>query len=98
MQLLAYADLTSIADWSLSIIDYVAATYIARGPKVANSYAKFNKLVNYALGKVQDATWKRLESTKIDGAGGSQGMEDNGKSGERPNTVCKLTMYAREAD
>lgn len=86
MKLLAYSDFKSVPNRSLTIMDYMGATYVARGPKVANDYAKFNKLCDYALSKVKDGARKRSESAKIDGAAGSGKM------------VRQSTAYAREAD
>lgn len=94
MQLLAYKDVKSLPTRPYTIIDYIAATYLARGPNPVINYGKFCKLCDYALARVKEASAipaKLMAGAKSVGEGGSQGTGEG-------KVVSALTGVPRAAD
>lgn len=103
MQLLAYHDLKQVRNRPYTIINYMAATYLARGENPVITFGKFCRMCDYALAGVRDAAELARKSAavvaaKTDGEGGSQEREDDGASGAQGKKVSKPTAYRQEGD
>lgn len=99
--MLAYADVQADAKRPYTIINFVAATYLSKGPNPVIEYKKFQKICDFAVARVKEAaggTEKGEGASKTNAEGGMKGGETEGSGLPRAKSVRKPTFCLPAAD